>query len=66
MRHLCITEATMENIMSEHRSVREQIVQCLLFWQDQEQENATKEVIVTALKTMERNDLVMDLEDGNY
>ena len=66
MRQLLISENTIETIMCEHRSVREQIYQCLLAWQDQEQENATKERLISALKDIERNDLVMTLEDGNY
>ena len=66
MRQLGVSEATMETIMSEHRSVREQIYQCFLAWQDQEQENASKERLMAALRGIERNDLVMRLEDGNY
>ena len=66
MRQLGVSESTMETIMSEHRSVREQIYQCFLAWQDQEQEGASKELLIAALRGIERNDLVMQLEDENY
>ena len=66
VRELSVNESIIEDMINEHRSVREQILQCLIFWQLEEQENATKERLITALKGIERNDLVVSLEDGNY
>ena len=66
VRELSVSESTIEDMINEYRSVREQILQCLLSWQLEEQEGATKERLITALKGIERNDLVVLLEDGNY
>jgi len=68
VRALGVREEDIENINCEYHSVREKIYQCILQWQLQEQQGASKYRLIDALRdsSVQRNDLASTLEEGSY
>lgn len=68
IRALGVPEDEIENISLDYRTVREKIHQCLLSWQHQEQQNASQDKLIQALRhsSVQRNDLASKLEEGGY
>ncbi|XP_045214860.2 FAS-associated death domain protein-like [Mercenaria mercenaria] len=66
MRELGLPDIEIEAIMSDYKYTKEQAYQCLLLWQDIQKQEATKQRLVNALRTVNRNDLADTLEEGTY
>lgn len=67
-RALGLPEDEIEVISCDYRTVRERIHQCLLAWQQQEQQGASRDKLIDALRhsSIQRNDLASKLEEGRY
>lgn len=67
-RALGLPEDEIEMISCDYRTVRERIHQCLLAWQHQEQQCASRDKLIAALRhsSVLRNDLASKLEEGRY
>ena len=61
-------EDDIDAVVSDYTSTRERIYQCLLLWQLQEQQSASRGKLVHALRsdTVNRNDLALSMESGNF
>jgi len=68
MRALGMVDDDIEAITSDHRSVRERIHQCLLAWQQDLQQSASRQKLIDACRSpsVQRVDIATRLEERNY
>ena len=67
IRVLGVSEVEIENVTHDYTTMKERIHQCLLLWQQKEQQNASRVALANACRhfSVQRTDLANKLEDGN-
>ncbi|KAL4239713.1 hypothetical protein ACF0H5_000517 [Mactra antiquata] len=66
IRELDVPDSEIEVIRLDFRYTKQQIYQCLLVWLKLNQQNATKEKLITALREVKRVDLAEQMENDDY
>ncbi|WAQ97451.1 hypothetical protein MAR_030141 [Mya arenaria] len=68
MRALGIHDNDIDSVSHDYTSMRERIRQCLLLWQQEQQQNANRIKLINACKhsSVRRMDLACKIEDGSF